>query len=146
VAFKSPGEELEQFLAAQPSWLRKILQLDWSFTTDEELALHESDWWQNGGKVEEEYLRLLRRVPEKWRDYCERKKLDALKGLPKVPAGRPRRDGLAHEAEQLRLSGKSYAQTAKALNLKHGAGTTSAEAIRKLLSSRKRRTTPDKTP
>ena len=146
MAFKSPEEELEQFLAAQPSWLRKILQLDFSFTTDEQLALHESDWWQSGGKVEQEYLRLLQRVPEKWRDYCERKKLDALKGLPTVPTGRPRKDSLAHEAERLRLSGKSYAETAKALNRKHGSGTTTAEAIRKLLRSRKQGRTPDKTP
>jgi hypothetical protein len=145
VAFKSPEGELEQFLAAQPSWLRKILQLDWSLTSEEHLAWHKSDWWQSKGEVEEEYLRLLRRVPEKWRDYCERKRLDALRDVPTVPPGRPRRDSLAQEAEQLRLSGKSYAQTAKALNLKHGEGTTSPEAIRKLLSSRKRRPTPDKT-
>ena len=144
MAFNSPEEELEQFLAAQPSWLRKILLLDSSFTQDEGIALSESDWFQNGGKVEEEYIRLLQRVPEKWRDHCERKKLDALKGLPTVPTGRPRKDSIAHEAEQLRLSGKSYAQTARALNLKHGEGTTTAEAIRKLLGSRKR--TPDKTP
>ncbi len=144
MAFKSPEEELEQFLAAQPSWLRKILLLDFPFTQDEGIAWSESDWIQNGGKVEEEYIRLLQRVPEKWRDHCERKKLDALKGLPTVPTGRPRKDSIAHEAEQLRLLGKSYAQTAKALNLKHGAGTTTAEAIRKLLGSRKR-PTPDKT-
>jgi hypothetical protein len=93
--------------------------------------------------LKEEYLRLLRHVPEKWRAYCERRKADALKDLPTVAAGRPRRDGLTHEAEQLRLSGKSYAQTAKALNLKHGAGTTTAEAVRKLLNSRKL-PTPDK--
>jgi hypothetical protein len=142
--FKSPQEELAQFLSAQPSWLRKILQLDYSLTTDEHLAWTESDWWQEGGKIGEEYLRLLRRVPEKWRDHCERKKLDALKGLPTVSAGRPRKDNIAHEAEQLRQSGQSYAQTAKTLNLRHGACTTSPEAIRKLLGSRKR-TTPDKT-
>jgi hypothetical protein len=147
VSFKSPEEELDEFLAAQPSWLRKILQLDYSLSRDEHLAWNQSDWWWGSGQasVQEEYERLLRRVPEKWRDYCERKKLDALKGLPTVPAGRPRRDGLAREAEQLRLSGKSYAQTAKALNLKYGTGTTTAEAIRKLLTSRKRSPTPDKT-
>jgi hypothetical protein len=145
VAFNNPEEELEQFLAAQPSWLRKILQLDYSLTTDEHLAWSASDWWQEGGKVQEEYLRLLQRVPKRWRAYCKRKKADALRSLPTVPAGRPRRDGLALEAEGLRQSGKSYAQTAKALNLKHGEGTTTAEAIRKLLGSRKG-PTPDKTP
>jgi hypothetical protein len=144
LAFNGPEEELEQFLAAQPSWLRKILLLDFSLTTDEHLAWTESDWWQRGGKVAEEYERLLRRVPDQWRDYCKRKKLEALKGLPTVPTGRPRRDGLAHEAEQLRRSGKSYVQTAKALNLKHGEGTTTPERIRKLLKSRKH-PTPDKT-
>jgi hypothetical protein len=38
MAYKSPREELEEFLAAQPSWLRKILQLDLSLTTDEQVA------------------------------------------------------------------------------------------------------------
>jgi len=137
VAFKSPEEELEQFLAAQPSWLRKILRFDVSLTPNEQAAWIASNWWHEGSKVEDEYQRLLRRVPAKWRDYCERKKSDALKGLPTVPTGRPRKDEIAHEAEQLRLSGLSYAKTAKALNLKHGKGTTSREAIRKLLGSRK---------
>ena len=144
MAFKSPEEELEQFLAAQPSWLRKILLLDFALTRDEGTALSESDWFQNGAEVEEEYIRLLQRVPERWRDHCERKKVDALKGLPTVPVGRPRKDSVAHEAEQLRLSGKSYVQTAKALNLRHGEGTTTPERIRKLLKSRKD-PTPDKT-
>jgi hypothetical protein len=145
VLLNSPEEELDQFLAAQPSWLRKILERDYSLTADEHLAWNKSDWWQEGGKVEEEYIRLLRRVPEKWREYCQREKIDALNGVPTVRAGRPRKDGIAHEAEQLRLSGKSYARIARALNLKHGADTTTPQAIRQLLRSRKQSHTPDKT-
>ena len=36
--FKSPADELEEFLAAQPSWLQKILQLDYSLSREEFLA------------------------------------------------------------------------------------------------------------
>ena len=145
MAFKSPEEELEQFLAAQPSWLQKILQLDMSLTDEERLAWNASNWWHDNGKVEDEFLRLLQRVPKRWREYCERKKLDAIRGLPTVPTGRPRKDSLADEAAELRRSGESYAQTAKSLNLRHGAGTTTAQAIRKLLSSRKGSAGADKT-
>jgi hypothetical protein len=42
-------------------------------------------------------------------------------------------------------AGKSYAQIAVAINRQHGDGTTTPEAIRKILKSREGRRTPDKT-
>ena len=144
MGFKSPEDELAEFLAAQPSWLRKILQLDHSLSREVLLDWKQSDWLQEGGKIEQEYERLLKRVPVKWREYCDKRKRQALEGLPSAPPGRPRKDSLAEEAKHLRLAGKSHAQIAAELNRKHGAGTTNREAIRKLLS-RKRRSTPDKT-
>ena len=32
---KSPEEEVDEFLASKPSWLRKILQFDHSFSSDD---------------------------------------------------------------------------------------------------------------
>ncbi len=147
MAYKSPEEELEKFLSAQPSWLRKILQYDFPLTHDEILACNQSDsWWKDGGaEVQEKYETILQRIPAKWREHRERHKQFVLAGCLAGRPGRPRKDPLAEEAQQLRSSGKSYAQVTKQLNLRHGEGTTTSEAIRKLLISRKRGHTPDKT-
>jgi hypothetical protein len=151
VAFNSPEEELEQFLAAQPSWLRKILLLDSSLTTDEQATWIASDWWQEGGKVEEEYLRLLQRVPNRWREHRRKVAGNALSTLPSAQSGRPRKDLLAEEAKHLHEAGKSYAEVADILRDKYTTMTAKGErhptreGIRKLLDSRKPRRTPDKT-
>jgi hypothetical protein len=151
VNFKDPEEELEEFLAAQPSWLRKILQRDLALSPDEVRAWLESNWWQDGGDVEREYLRLLCRIPAKWREYRKRLKAGALIGLPSRPAGRPRRDSLAHDARLLQQAGKSPAEIAVLLRKKHAITTPKGlreptpEGIRKLLSSRKHGADPDKT-
>jgi len=152
VGFKTPEKELRQFLDAQPSWLRKILQLDFSLTTDEHLAWNQSDWWQEGGKVEAEYLRLLRRIPSKWREHRGKVARNALSTLPSASSGRPRKDLLAEEAKHLHEeAGKSYAEVADILREKYttmtdkGERHPTREGIRKLLDSRKPRRTPDKT-
>ncbi|MGA8152746.1 MAG: hypothetical protein WB952_17480 [Terriglobales bacterium] len=151
MGFKTPEEELEQFLAAQPSWLRKLLQFDFSLTFDEHLAWTQSDWWQEGGKVEKEYLRLLQRIPNKWREHRGKVARNALSTLPSARSGRPRRDLLAEEAKHLHEAGKSYAEVADILRDKYTTMTAKGkrhptrEGIRKLLDSRKPRRTPDKT-
>ena len=146
---KTPEEELEEFLASRPSWQRKLLELDFSLSPDEMLAWNQSDsWWADrSAKDQEEYRKIIRRIPSKWCQYRQRwlKGRNALMSLPPGQAGAPRKDALAQEAKQLKLDGKSYTQIAIALNLRHGAGTTTAGAVRKLLSSRTPRSTPDKT-
>lgn len=88
---KSPEEEVDEFLASKPSWLRKILQFDHSFSSDEWLSWNGSDWWPDAGaSVQGEYERLLKRCP-----------------TPSVRRGRPRRDALADAAMQLHRAGKS---------------------------------------
>jgi len=151
VGFETPEEKLQQFLDAQPSWLRKILQLDLSLSPDEQSAWVQSNWWQEGGKVEEEYIRLLRRVPNKWREHRGKVALNALSTLPSARAGRPRRDSLAEEAKHLHEAGKSYAEIADMLRDKYatmtakGEGSPTKESIRNLIRSREPRSTPDKT-
>jgi hypothetical protein len=152
MAYKSPEEKLEEFLAAQPSWLRKILQDDLSLTPDEQLAWNQSDsWWKDGGaKVQEKYETILQRIPAKWREHWRRKRQNALEGLPSSRLGRPRKDALAEEAKQLRQAGKSPAEIAILLRAKHtimskkGIRQPTPDGIRKLLESRKDRSTPDK--
>jgi hypothetical protein len=99
------------------------------------------------GALKRQYESILRHIPARWKEYCTIKSRVALEvvGPPLGAPGRPRKDALAEEAEQLRSEGKSYAQIARALNLKYGQQTTTGEAIRKLLGSRKKRPTPDKT-
>jgi hypothetical protein len=138
VTFKSAEEELRELLADYPLWVERIL-------------------WKNPSPINlrpypglvEKYESILPRIPKKWREYRRAKRLYAQRvlGPPRATAGRPRKDALAEEAQQLKSGGKSYAQVASTLNRKHGEGCTTAEAIRKLLASRKKEqsTTPDKT-
>lgn len=134
----SPEQELEEFLAAKPSWLRKTLQRNFSLTQEELLAWYQSDWWwkDTRGIVEEEYLRLLKRCPGKWNEYCKRRKEEALRDLPSGLPGRPPKDALAEEAIELKRR-LSYAKVSKQLNKKYGPGTTTEGAIRQLIKSRK---------
>jgi hypothetical protein len=136
---KSPEQELEEFLAAKPSWLRKILRLEHDdLTKEEKLAWQQSEWWWKDiqGTVEDEYLRLLKRCPAKWNERCRRLKEQAVEDLPSGLPGRPTKDALAQEATELKQH-LSYPKVAKRLNEKYGAGTTTAGAIRQLIRSRK---------
>ena len=95
---KSPEEEIDEFLSSKPSWLRKILQFDYSLSSEEWFAWHESDWWPDadaGASVQAEYEQLLKRSPSKWREHCKRAQGNALKGVSTVRRGRSRRDALA---------------------------------------------------
>jgi hypothetical protein len=56
--------------------------------------------------------------------------LEIKKGKP----GRPRKDGLAMQAAQLKNAGLSYAQIARRLNQEHGQAVVTRESVRKLLS------------
>lgn len=148
MAHKNAEEELQQFLATKPSWLRKLLQLDFSLSPDDHVAWSQSVWWwQDGGekKAREEYESILRRIPARWRQYRKRLKENALNDIPAGQPGRPRKDSIAEEATRLRSEGKSYAQIAILLNHKYPNNPTSPEAVRKLLDSRKQRRSPDKT-
>src|SRR5271169_6571667 len=104
-----PEEELAAFLASQPSWRRKWLQYDGSWSSEEILDWPSSDPREDSA-IRERYLVLLRRVPGKWREYRSRLKQIALASLPQGKPGRPRKDALAEEARQLQLAGKSHAQ------------------------------------
>jgi hypothetical protein len=141
---KSPEETLGEFLAEQPSWLQKILQLDYSMMSDDEVsAWYQSDWWwrDTQGRVDEEYRRLLQQCPDRWRAYCKRQKERALSDLPSAPSGRPRKDALAYEAIMLKRGGLSYSKIAIKLNSKYGPDTTTPGAVRQLIASRKHRST-----
>ena len=135
---ESPEQRLTEFLAAKPSWLQKLLQLEFHLTYEELLAWQESDWWWQDtlGSVEDEYLRLLEACPAKWNDYCKRRREHALRDAPAGLPGRPAKDALAHEAIELKQR-LSYAKVAKQLNEKYGVGTTTEGAIRQLIRSRK---------
>jgi len=136
VDFKSPEDELEEFLASLPSWHRKILELDYSFSRDERLALAQSDWWQNGGQVDDNYLELLKRCPEKWREYCKRKRRLALKDLPHALPGRPKtRAKELVEIHELKAQGLNEDQIAKKRGL-------TKDAVRKRLEKAKRLISP----
>jgi len=145
VEVKGAEKDLAEFLAAQPSWVRKVLLRDFSLNSEESEACENADFNDLAAR-EREYRAILQRIPAKWREYCRESRRLALANVPMGKAGRPRKDDLAEEASRLKRAGKSYAGVANEINRRHGTGTTSPEAIRKLLSSRKRGgSAPDKT-
>jgi hypothetical protein len=100
-----------------------------------------------GSGLREKYENIVRRIPRRWRDYCDAQvKYDAERYAQWYKnTGTPRKDDIAAEAQQLKANGKSYHQIAIALNQKYGPDTTNSEAVRARLRSRKRQATPDKT-
>lgn len=141
---KSPERERAEFLAAQPSWFQKVLQLDYdSMSGEEQQAWASSDWWKLNStykRLQQEYESILRRIPAAWKNH--RWKLARLSPLlvPKGKLGRQRKTALAEEAANLQRAGKNHPQIAHELNRRHGQGTTTSEAVRKLLKRH-----PDKT-
>ena len=71
MGFATPEEELQQFLDAQPPWLRKMLLLE-PLSAEEKVAWVQSDWWwtlEGDTQIRNDYERLLRQVPGRWREY-----------------------------------------------------------------------------
>jgi hypothetical protein len=149
VRAKNAEEELAEFLAPYGPWLERCFRGDCSMDDLNTLSARGLGFAniRAHGDLKSQYESILRRIPAKWREYCKIKSRIALEvvGPPRGAPGRPKKDALAKEAKKLKLEGKSYAQVANALNLQHGEGTTTPEAIRKLLTSRQRGPTPDKT-
>jgi hypothetical protein len=134
---KSPEEQAcDRFLARQLSWVRKWLQGDYLLTSAERAEVLNGDWIEIYGQAADEYLKLLVLCPRKYRAYREREVKSVLSWLTAVPAGAPRKDGLAQEAIALKRAGFSYAKIAMKLNSKYGEGTTKAGAIYQLIRSR----------
>jgi hypothetical protein len=131
--------DLEQFLSTLPASLRKEFESGaLSLTQDEVYARLKVDV-STYQQLREEYQRLLRHIPAKWREYREREsKANAQVMFPANPSGRPRKDILANDAKLLKEAKRSYAQIARQLNLEHGEGTATSESVRALLKSRKR--------
>jgi hypothetical protein len=101
VEFKSAEDQLDAFLADQPSWLRRILQWDTPFTNEDMDVWQKSSTWQDElAEAEPKYLKLLHQCPARWREHCRLRRQTALLNVPSVPRGRPRSsDKLAEEAE-----------------------------------------------
>jgi hypothetical protein len=116
----------------------------------------QSDWPEVFGQAQDRYRELLKRYPEKLREYRKLQKRlgaqSALHDVPSVPLGAPREDKLAQEAGELEQSGLSQSDIASSLNLKYpdrqdrkgNKKPLTAESVRKLLG-RRSGNTPDKT-
>ena len=139
MAFKSAEEELRELLAQYPPWVERIL---WKNPSPTNLRPYRG--------LLEKYESIVTRIPKKGREYRKAKKLYAQRvaGPPPGRAGRPRKDAEAEEVQQLKSEGNSYAQITRIFNSRHPESPTTKEAVRKLLSSRKKErhgNAPDKT-
>jgi hypothetical protein len=130
----------QEFLASLPTWLRKALKYEHSsFSTDENRE------WANNLSIEfqrrQEYEQILKLEPAEWNKYCRKTKKShnsAEKSLsqlltPKGLPGAPSKVDLAQEARVLQQRGMNFSQISTELNKRHGKGTTTPGAIRKLV-------------
>jgi hypothetical protein len=156
VGLKTPEEELQQFLDAQPPWLRKILRLE-PLSAEEKVAWVQSDWWwtlEGDTQIRNDYERLLRQIPGQWREYRKKVARNAQEMVRLSPGkpGRPRKDAEAAELQQQHQT-KSYEQIAMG-RLKATVGDKATkeqqklailkekERVRKLIRSRSPRPVP----
>jgi len=116
---KSPKDELEEFLASVPSWMRRTFETGFPSLTQDEI----NEWFKNVNelhRLKPEYERILQRLPDKWRDYCKRLKqeheqstrFEAQFLVPRGKSGRPL-DSKAQEYFEQHSGDLSYADIAK---------------------------------
>ena len=86
----NPDDE-QRFLAEKPSWLRKLLQADWSsITRDDQAEMLRCNWIELWDKTEAEYLEVLKRFPDKLRAHRRRvARLAAKNSLSTLPSPSP---------------------------------------------------------
>jgi hypothetical protein len=152
---KSPEQQLAEFLAAKPSWLRKIFQRHYDFTAEERKDMISANWILVYADAHDEFLELLAQCPDKLRDYRKlQRKIGAetaLIGVPSLPSGAPPKDWLKDEAWELHQTGMSHPAVAVELNKRHpdlkdakgNPRPITAEVVRKHLSAIKKG--PEKT-
>jgi hypothetical protein len=142
VGSKNTDREFEDILTAGPACIRKLFQPE-SWSPEDSTNLW---WWllASSSRNQRKLEKLLQAYPPALREYRKRCKEVAIRNLvPPSRPGRPRKDALANEAIDLKSTGRSYGQIAQILNLKHGTGTTTREAVIQLIK-RKRETNPNK--
>lgn len=152
----SQERQIEEFLAAQPPWLRKILEGDYDLTREEQSDMVGVNWPELYGQARDKYLELLKRCPKRLRDYRKREKKrgaqSALQGIPSLKQGAPRLDdAVALEASELEQAGLTQADIALHLSRKYpqredrkgNKKSFTEESVRKLLR-RRRAHAPDK--
>lgn len=154
----SKKNELAEFYSTVDPIVRRALNWDFSSFTPEEWSKYYPQQDEMEG-LRNSLEPILRKTPEKWKEYCKARKRyfnetlrieDALTRYKGAP-GRPRKTGLANEAARLKSAGLSYAKIATRLNQAGGLKRTdkdyaTGESIRKLLNrhSASQERTPDK--
>jgi hypothetical protein len=148
----SDAREIEEFLARQPSWLRRIL-LGESVELSDFVS---ENWPEMIGAARDQYEELLKTHPDKLREYRDlQKRLAAESAVAFISALKPgarRLDSFALEAKELEANGLTQADIAATLNERYpdrrdrkgNQKPFTEEGVRKLLG-RRRTGPPDKT-
>jgi hypothetical protein len=112
VTFKSPEQELVDFLAPYGPWLERHFWCNASLDDLSTLSARGLGFAniQADRELRERYEVILRRIPARWRDYCKAQERFALQvlGPPSGQVGAPRKDALAEEAIMLKAEGQSW--------------------------------------
>jgi len=133
--FKTPEQELEEFLRDAPSCLRDMFRVD-SMSLQEQKEWRSSfNFWRMScsWKFQHGFEKLLKRIPERWREYCRRSREVALLGVPRGRPGR-RQTPLSKLAEMRELSEQGWNEQ----RIANRFGLT-PEAVRKRLAAARRR-------
>ena len=137
---KSSEALCDAFFEEQLVWVRDYL-LGRPFSTEAMRRLTEPGGFEKLLDAQERYEELLGNCPVRLREYRNRRLREArkkvLESLPSLRKGAPRKDGLATEAAEMRQKKMSYGRIAIELNRKYGKGTTTPQAVYRLISRRK---------
>ena len=141
---RSAEKELQEFLAALPTWQGKVVRRELSSLLQDEVTL----WMQcepaELDRLKHEYEMIIQRIPGEWTKYRKRShsELDSFgqqAGMlpPKGRPGAPRKEELAERAALLQQRGMKNPQIAAELNKTlPKENQITAEAVRKLLARR----------
>ena len=135
---KNPEKQLEEFLASKPEWMRRYFQKGMGSLNRDEIVetLQSSEIIT----LTSEYKKILQLMPDKWKEYRKRQKLDAQPLIqilvPKATPGRKLNSELAEQIWKLDAEGKTNQEIQQ--TLKDRKVNLSLEAVESYLKKRRR--------
>jgi len=122
VAAKRAEAELQEFLSSKPLWLQKILQLDTSSVSPDDLLKFLEYQAPDFMEMRAKYEAIIQRIPGAWKKYRQKaqKEGESALGLKKGKPGRPRDDEVAKRVQELKAEGKTGPRIQDILNKEFG--------------------------
>lgn len=139
---KTPLKEYEDFIATCPGWLRR----SWLGQTPEpgDVEAYVTSDRERLTQLEDRFFNFLALLPKKRKEWERRVGRIITGGRVSTKLGRPRQDAKAEQIHCLRKQGKTFGQIAREVKSSDEEHPPSADSVRKLLASRRKKSTGEK--